>query len=493
MYIEKLLLKNFGKFNNFEIDLDTGLNVIYGKNESGKSTLFSFIKGILFGIEKQRGRAAKTDAYVKLEPWDNPTFFEGRCLLVKGGVHYILERRFYKGDKSFYIINRDTGERLSEEAAEAFFEGLSESRYLNSISVGQARQEDDTELIKEIQNCIANLDVSHGAEIDVEAACKSLKDKKREFIKKQDEDVLDNIKKFEDRLLYAKYEERKLVESLGEADRHIKELEERQEILKNRQKNRLGIKGIVVGALMLVLFTVLIFIDNRYAWIVALLASCVAGVSAFVLLDTWRYYNRSFEKLAEEIKDAGGEFAKKELLLEQCREKGTGLELELEKLQEKLEYNEELQLETKALQLACDTIEMLSARLKEEFSGRLNKRISELVAVFTCGEYNEIRLDKDGNIFVIKDNKLIPIEQLSKGTIEQIRLAVRLVVADDVFGLETIPVILDESFVYFDDSRLRQILKSLASLDRQILIFTCHEREIKILNDEGISFKATYL
>ena len=53
MYIEKLLLKNFGKFNNFEIDLDTGLNVIYGKNESGKSTLFSFIKGILFGIENR--------------------------------------------------------------------------------------------------------------------------------------------------------------------------------------------------------------------------------------------------------------------------------------------------------------------------------------------------------------------------------------------------------------------------------------------------------
>ena len=493
MYIEKLLLKNFGKFNNFEIDLGTGINVIYGKNGSGKSTLFSFIKGILFGIEKQRGRATKTDEYIRLEPWDNPTFFEGRCLLVKGGVHYILERKFYKGDKSFYIINRDTGERLSEEATEAFFEGLSESRYLNSISVGQARAEDDAELIKEIQNCIANLDVSHGAEIDVEAACKTLRDKKKEFVKKQDDNVLDNIKRNEDKLIYTKYEERKLLGSLGEANRHIRELEEKQETLKNRQKNRLGFKGIVMGAIMFVLFMVLVFIDDRYAWIIALLASCVAGVGAFVLLDTWRYYNRSFEKLAEEIKDAGAEFAKKELLLEQCREKGTGVELELEKLQEKLEYNEELQVETKAIQLACDTIEKLIDCLKEEFSGRLNKRISELVDVFTCGEYNEIRLDNDGNIFIIKDNKLISIEQLSKGTIEQIRLAVRLVVADDVFGMETIPVILDESFVYFDDSRLRQILKSLAALDRQVLIFTCHEREIKILNDEGISFKATYL
>jgi len=493
MYIEKLLLKNFGKFNNFEIDLGAGLNVIYGKNESGKSTLFSFIKGILFGIEKQRGRAAKTDAYVKLEPWDNPTFFEGRCLLVKGGVHYILERRFYKGDKSFYIINRDTGEKLSEEAAEAFFEGLSESRYLNSISIGQARQEDDTELIKEIRNCIANLDVSHGMEIDLEAAYKSLRDKKKEFLKKQDDDVLDNIKKTEERALYAEYEERKLLERRNESDKRMQDLEERKVFLKKKQKNRVGTRGVIVTTLLLVLFTVLVFADSRYAWIIAIITLCVAGVGAFVMLDTRRYYNRGIEKIEEELKDVGNELAKKELLLEQCREKVASLQPELEKLQERLEYNEELQTETKAIQLAIDAIEAISGQLKEEFSGRLNKRISQLVEVFTCGEYNEIRLDKDGNVFVIKDSKLIPVEQLSKGTIEQIRLAVRLVVADDVFGMETVPIVLDESFVYFDDSRLRQILKSLAGLDRQVLIFTCHEREIKILNEEGISFKALYL
>lgn len=493
MYIEKLLLKNFGKFNNCEIDLDAGLNVIYGKNESGKSTLFSFIRGILFGIEKQRGRAAKGDSYVKLEPWDNPTFFEGKCLLVKGGVHYILERRFYKSDKYFGIINRDTGERLSDEATEAFFEGLSESRYLSSISIGQSKPEDDTELIKEIQNCIANLDVSHGAEIDLEAAYKSLRDKKKEFLKKQDEDVLDNIRKTEDSVLYTRYEERKVAEGRNEAQKRIQELEERRDALRSRQKNRIGIKSIVMAALILILFTVLIFIENKYVWIVAVIASCVAGVGAFILLDTWRYYNKSFGRVEEELKDACAELARRELLLEQCREKATSLEPELEKLQEKLTANEELQTEIDAVQLAVDTIEKLSAQLKEEFAGKLNKRISQLVEVFTCGEYNEIRMDKDGNVFAIKENMLIPLEQLSKGTIEQIRLAIRLIVADDVFGMENIPVVLDESFVYFDDLRLRQILKSLAKLDRQILIFTCHEREIEILRDEGISFKAIYL
>lgn len=493
MHIEKLLLKNFGKFNNYELDLEPGINVIYGKNESGKSTLFAFIRGILFGIEKQRGRASKDDAYAKLEPWDNPAFFEGKCRLVKGGEHYLLERRFYKGDKYFGIVNMDTGEKLSDTAAEAFFEGLSEARYVSSISIGQSKSEGDAELIKEIQNCIANLDISHGAEIDLEAAYKSLREKKKEFLRRQDMEVFDNIRKTEDLLLLTKHEERKTAESKNNAENTIKQLVERRELLKKRQKSRIGLKGIVVAVLILILFTVLIFIENKYAWIVAVIASCVAGTGAFIILDTWRYYNKHYEKIDEEMKDTGSELTRRELLLEQCREKELSLELELEKLQEKSNENEKLQIEVNAIQMAFDTIEKISISLKEEFSGKLNSRISELVEIFTCGEYSEIRLDKDGNIYAIKDNMLILLEQLSKGTMEQIRLAMKLVVADDIFGMETVPIVLDESFVYFDDTRLKEILKSLASLDRQILIFTCHEREISILNAEGISFNAVYL
>lgn len=44
MYINKLLLKEFGKFNNKEIRLKKGLNLIYGANESGKTTVKEFIR-----------------------------------------------------------------------------------------------------------------------------------------------------------------------------------------------------------------------------------------------------------------------------------------------------------------------------------------------------------------------------------------------------------------------------------------------------------------
>ena len=62
MIIRELILKNFGRFRNRSIRLEEGINIIYGENESGKSTLHAFIQGMLFGLRKMRGRAAMTDA-----------------------------------------------------------------------------------------------------------------------------------------------------------------------------------------------------------------------------------------------------------------------------------------------------------------------------------------------------------------------------------------------------------------------------------------------
>ena len=62
MIIRELILKNFGRFRNRSIRLEEGINIIYGENESGKSTLHAFIQGMLFGLRKMRGRAAR-DVY----------------------------------------------------------------------------------------------------------------------------------------------------------------------------------------------------------------------------------------------------------------------------------------------------------------------------------------------------------------------------------------------------------------------------------------------
>lgn len=52
MRLLELHIDGFGKFHDRTISFNDGINIIYGKNEAGKSTLHTFIRGMLFGIER---------------------------------------------------------------------------------------------------------------------------------------------------------------------------------------------------------------------------------------------------------------------------------------------------------------------------------------------------------------------------------------------------------------------------------------------------------
>ena len=109
MKILSLHIDGFGKFHDRDISFEDGLNVVYGKNEAGKSTLHTFIKGMLFGIERQRGRASKNDTYSKFQPWTQSGVYEGFLRVECDGEVYRIERRFQKGDKRLCVINETSG------------------------------------------------------------------------------------------------------------------------------------------------------------------------------------------------------------------------------------------------------------------------------------------------------------------------------------------------------------------------------------------------
>ena len=52
MIIKDIRLTNFGKFNHKMVTLEPGLNIVYGENEAGKTTLHTFIRGMLFFYSK---------------------------------------------------------------------------------------------------------------------------------------------------------------------------------------------------------------------------------------------------------------------------------------------------------------------------------------------------------------------------------------------------------------------------------------------------------
>ena len=51
MYINKLYLRAFGKFVYKRIYLGKKFNIIYGENETGKSTIHNFIESVLYGFD----------------------------------------------------------------------------------------------------------------------------------------------------------------------------------------------------------------------------------------------------------------------------------------------------------------------------------------------------------------------------------------------------------------------------------------------------------
>ena len=55
MILNKLLLKSFGKFQNREIVLKEGINVVYGENESEKSTMHTFLRAMWFAQNEGEG------------------------------------------------------------------------------------------------------------------------------------------------------------------------------------------------------------------------------------------------------------------------------------------------------------------------------------------------------------------------------------------------------------------------------------------------------
>ena len=73
-------------------------------------------------------------------------------------------------------------------------------------------------------------------------------------------------------------------------------------------------------------------------------------------------------------------------------------------------------------------------------------------------------------------DKLLTLEQVSYGTMQQVYFALRLASAGLLSGESEVPVILDEPFAMYDEKRLESALRILSGSARQVILFTCQTR-----------------
>ncbi len=149
---------------------------------------------------------------------------------------------------------------------------------------------------------------------------------------------------------------------------------------------------------------------------------------------------------------------------------------------------EEVRLERKYLvlqttrELMMDTYE----ELRSKFIRELNEKVSMIFQTITKSS-RQVKVAEYFSMVLEEDKRIRPEDYLSKGSIDQLYLSLRLAMADLIFDGEKVPIFLDEPFVSYDGERLANVLNYLLQNKEkyQVFIFTCHEREMAILKDYG--------
>lgn len=180
MIIREANIGKFGKLENQKYQFAPRINVIYGANESGKSTLMQFLKAMLFGLEKTRVRKT-LDTYNRYEPWDTPAYFYGSMMFETGQQQFLLERNFYYKEKRARLVNIRDGEELSVEYGDLdmLLGNVSAAAYENTCCIGQEQLLPGRELGVLLEDERSNLAQTGSGDFQLSKALQELEQKRK--------------------------------------------------------------------------------------------------------------------------------------------------------------------------------------------------------------------------------------------------------------------------------------------------------------------------
>ena len=488
MQIQKLELKNFGKFTNKTFALEDGINVVYGENEFGKSTIHTFIKSMLFGLERSRGRAAKTDVFSIYEPWENGNYYAGTMKFCVDEQHYVMSRTFDKQSKQVSLICEETGQPLS--VAKGGLVGLLGKTdgisYENTVSIAQRRIETTEDMIVELKNFAANYHSGGKQDIQVEAVQQYLKIKKRELEHQVQEECRKVDSQKEKLILERDYIQRELqrLESLAKENKKITNAYESK---KQKKKDRFKIPFIQYIAIVLLLIMAAVSISQPWNVIVTVVVALAFGLYIWNKLkhntigrEAKNEAKRELEKIIWEGVRLETEIQEKQVIL-------VNLEEQLQEILNQRMKRSEEEKKIQAIELAMERILQVSLEIQKDFGKEMDDIASRILEQITEGKYKKLFIDEQLKVSIYYEGRSLTLEQVSRGTAEQIYFAIRMAITE-LLHVQELPVLLDDTFAYYDEKRLLQVLKWLEQNKKQVVIFTCHKREMEIMDNYNIKY-----
>lgn len=196
MIIDTLNITHFGRFHQASLRLSPGINVVYGENEAGKSTLHQFIQAMLFGVERLRGKASRKDEYARFQPWEQGKNYEGSMVIEHEGEMYRLTRNFYKEDEYFRVEQLRTGKEILLPGGQMdhLVDGLNRTNFRNTLSIGQLESSIDARFGLTLQAYMANVQRTKNQDIDLQRTLDYLRKEKKARFDRSPERQLQNLK-----------------------------------------------------------------------------------------------------------------------------------------------------------------------------------------------------------------------------------------------------------------------------------------------------------
>ncbi len=616
MLIENLQINNFGKLKNRNIELNNGINVIYGENESGKTTLLKFITSMFYGVNKNKNGKRISD-FEKYTPWEEGEFSGKIKYKLDNEEEYEVYRNFAKKNPQVldklgndvsknYTIDKTYGNKfffeqtkvdeelfnmamvvmqqevkldekkqniLIQKASNIMLTGEDDVSYKKIISKLNKKQTEEIGTEKsptkplyltrqkieelgrkkaELENILPLQYEIEDKKIDIE---KDVKHGEKEL------ELLQSIQKMQNE---AKIEEEKIdinIKSKKETENKKQEEEDRLNNIKSKKIEKKSLKMLYIIPILLTIFSIILFLINQK--IISYIGIALDIISIIVISLIQIKENKKYKKIKDEERQEKNNIKNKiEVLENEIKEKEkiinekqnelnikinlnkqelknkfqeinnienffeneidsenilneqkyindlklelTRLEMQRKEILEKLENKSQIEEELENLRenlgglieynetinIAKEGIEKAYLKMKEDITPKFSINLSNAIQNISSGKYKTVKVnEEDGLIVETENGNYVPADVLSIGTIDQLYLSLRISSINELTK-ENMPIILDETFAYFDNERLGRVLEFLNKeyKDRQILILTCTNRENEILNKMNIEY-----
>ena len=528
MRIKKIEITSFGKFKNKNINLCDGFNVISGNNESGKSTVISFIYAMFYGFGDNRGKGISMRE--KYTPWDGGEC-EGKLhLITDDGIPVTIYRK--AGSVKKYdilkIYNSDTAEPLSLNPEE--MSGVNSDTFLKTLCIRQLSSSFDGGS-SEIVTRLANISASGDESASYEKALKII-DNARKEIKplRGNGGTLNSLNSEIASLERANAEQRetkisldRYISELSFAEKAVKKAEDEYEtalttnfdaqianlkgritekesfIEKSAEEKHSPKKIYMIASIILAIFAVILLVINTNFWFAPLIAAVAVGALSF--FEKKSAPNTEEIENLEKLKNELTSLEKKKLSHENttsmlkantvsARKSLDELNFKITTLKSRMVFTdtsalpdlckkrEKLEADYSILSKVINALESSHLKMQKNFTPQVNKKASEYFENLTDGKYTKVFCDEEFNLRIEAD---MPRESafFSGGTVDQLYLSLRLALIDMLFGSNSIFIILDQPFLQYDAERTQRAVKLLENLtdNRQILLFTADEKD----------------